>query len=147
MIKQTEIISDPVYIFVEDKIRRFESVLGRRIPEYIIAQISYNLKQLYKNNAKYKYSVSAIIALLYFYKLITYKEALQLLSIYSKWKKRFKKVLRMLKIKSEVKKEKKIICPKCGKEGYLVISGKYMYVSHYRNKVIEKCYIGRAKNT
>jgi len=147
MIKQTEIISDPVYIFVEDKIRRFESVLGKRIPEHVISQISYDLKRLHKNNAKYKYSVSAIIALLYFYKLITYKEALQLLSIYSKWKKRFKEVLRILKSKTEVKEAKKIVCPKCGREGYLVISGKYMYVSHYANKVIEKCYIGRVKNT
>jgi hypothetical protein len=148
MIRQNEIFVDPVYVFVEDKIRRFESVLERRIPEYVIMRIIYDLKQLYNNNAKYKYSVSAIIALLYYYKIITYKEALQLLSIYSKWKKRFKEVLQILKSKTgEEKKKKKIICPKCGRDGYLVISGKYMYVSHYVNKVTEKCYIGRLKNS
>jgi hypothetical protein len=146
MIRQSEIFVDPVYVFVEDKIRRFESVLERRIPEHVIIQITYDLKQLYKNNARYKYSVSAVIALLYYYKIITYKEALQLLSIYSRWKKRFKEVLR-LKRKTGVEKKKKIICPKCGREGYLVIGGNYMYVSHYVKKVIEKCYIGRLKNT
>nr|AAK06940.1 ORF147 [Sulfolobus islandicus] len=146
MIRQSEILVDPVYTFVEDKVRRFESVLERRIPEHIIAQITYDLKQLYKNNAKYKYSVTAIIALLYYYKIIRYKEALQLLSIYSRWKKRFKEVLK-LKRKDKVEKKKKIICPKCGREGYLVVGGNYMYVSHYINKTTEKCYIGRLKNT
>jgi hypothetical protein len=146
MIRQSEILVDPVYVFVEDNVRRFESALERRIPEHVILQITYDLKQLYKNNAKYKYSVSAVIALLYYYKIITYKEALQLLSIYSRWKKRFKEVLR-LKRKTGVEKKKKIICPRCGKEGYVVIAGKYMYVSHYENKTTEKCYIGRLKNS
>ncbi|ACP36060.1 hypothetical protein LS215_2068 [Sulfolobus islandicus L.S.2.15] len=147
MIRQSEILVDPVYVFVEDKVRRFESILERRIPEHVIIQITYNLKQLYKNNAKYKYSVTAIIALLYYYKIIRYKEALQLLSIYSRWKKRFKEVLKLLKRKTDVEKKKKIICPKCGKEGYLVVGGNYMYVSHYINKTTEKCYIGKLKNT
>lgn len=141
-IKQNEILVDPVYVFVEDKIRRFESVLERRIPDYVIAQITYDLKQLYKNNAKYKYSVAAIIALLYHYKMIRYKEALQLLSIYSRWKKRFKEVLRLKRRKGNVKK--KIVCPKCGREGYTVVSGNYIYVSHYMNGVTEKCYVGRS---
>jgi hypothetical protein len=147
MIRQSEILVDPVYVFVEDKIRRFESVLERRIPEHVIIQITYDLKQLYRNNVRYKYSVSAVIALLYYYKIITYKEALELLSIYSRWKKRFKEVLRLKRKTSVEKKKKKIICPKCGREGYLVIGGKYMYVSHYIKKVTEKCYIGRLKNT
>ncbi|BDB97483.1 hypothetical protein [Saccharolobus caldissimus] len=146
MIRQSEILVDPVYVFVEDKVRRFESILERRIPEHMIVQITYDLKQLYKHNAKYKYSVTAIIALLYYYKMIRYKEALLLLSIYSKWKKRFKEVLRLLKRKDKIEK-KKIICPKCGKEGYLIVSRNYMYVSHYTNKIVEKCYIGRLKNT
>nr|WP_176705374.1 hypothetical protein [Sulfolobus sp. NOB8H2] len=147
MIRQSEILVDPVYVFVEDKVRRFESILERRIPEHMIVQITYDLKQLYKNNAKYKYSVTAIIALLYYYKIIRYKEALQLLSIYSKWKKRFKEVLRLLKRKADVEKKKKIICPKCSREGYVVVNRNYMYVSHYINKIVEKCYIGRLKNT
>ncbi|WP_062088609.1 hypothetical protein [Sulfolobus acidocaldarius] len=147
MIRQSEILVDPVYVFVEGTLRRFESVLERRITEHVIIQITYDLKQLYKNNAKYKYSVSAVIALLYYYKIITYKEALQLLSIYGGWKKRFKEVVKLLKSRTKVEKKKKVICPKCGKEGYLVIGGKYVYVSHYIKKVTEKCYIGRLKKS
>lgn len=134
---------DPVYSFVEDKVRRFESVLQRRIPDYIIVQITYDLKQLYKNNAKYKYSVTAVISLLYYYKIIRYKEALQLLSLYSKWKKRFKEVLRLKRMSSVTEKRKRIVCPRCGREGYLIVSGNYKYISHYVNGINEKCYIGR----
>lgn len=146
-IRQNEVMVDPVYAFVEDKVRRFESILERRIPDYVIVQIVYDLKQLYKNNTKYKYSVTAIIALLYYYKIIRYKEALQLLSIYSRWKKRFKEVLRLKRKKVVVEKKKKIVCPKCGREGYPVISRSYMYVSHYINGVVEKCYVGRISDT
>jgi hypothetical protein len=146
MIRQNEIFIDPLYVFVKDKVHRFESVLNRKFPEHTISQIVYDLKQLYRDNAKYKYSVSAIIALLYYYKVISYKESLQLLSVYSKWKKRFKDVLKILRGKTS-EERKKIICPKCGREGYLVIGGKYMYVSHYVNGTTSKCYIGRIKNT
>nr|WP_187395287.1 hypothetical protein [Sulfolobus islandicus] len=147
MIRQNEILVDPVYVFVEDKVRRFESVLERKIPEHIIAQITYDLKQLYRNNAKYKYSVTAVIALLYYYKIIRYKEALQLLLIYSKWKKRFKEVLRLKRRKDVVEQKKKIVCPKCGREGYPVVTRNYMYISHYVNGIIEKCYVGRISTT
>jgi hypothetical protein len=147
MIKQNEVFIDPVYVFVRDKVQRFESVLNRKIPEHIISQITYDLKQLYKDNAKYKYSVSAIIALLYYYKVISYKEALQLLSNYSNWKKRFKEVLRLMRSKTNREESKrKVVCPRCGKEGYLVVNRKYAYVSHYENGAITKCYIGRIKN-
>ncbi|WP_238699088.1 hypothetical protein [Saccharolobus sp. E5-1-F] len=86
MLKDHEIIVDPVYVFVEDNVKRFENVLNIKIPNYMIMQITYDLKKLYKNNAKYKYSVSSIIALLYHYKMINYREALQLLKLYSTWK-------------------------------------------------------------
>lgn len=151
---QYGIVRDPTYDFVKSTVKRFESSIDISVPERVILQIVHDLKVLHKMTGMYGSSVTAVIALLYFYKVVDYRTALALLRQYGKWKSRFRDVLRLLSSlhnrgdkKEEGRGAKRIICPVCGKPGYLsrnrVKGHIYLRVVHYDGVGNRTCHLGR----
>ena len=138
------IIIDNVFVSVRSLLSRMESYTGLRLSVYT-PQVTFYLKRLKKNYGKYSYSVSSTVAVLYFMKIISRKEAFELLEVYGGSKKRFKEVFSLLlKLKEEEeRKKRKITCPRCGLPGYLTKRGEYVYVTHYVNGVVKTCYLGK----
>ena len=147
--EQHAILADPVYTNAKAVLSRLEQLTGFALVHYT-PDVAFYLKKLKKHTGKYAYSVSSIIAVLYFKKVISRGEAFALLEEFGGSKKRFKDVYFLLtKLDRETRKERrKVICPVCGQVGYLVIEkGKYIRVKHYENGTIKSCYVGKIKTS
>lgn len=156
--EQYGILQDRIYVFVKSTVKRLESSINAPVPERIISQIAHDLKVLHRNTGMYGSSVTAVIALLYYYKVVDYKTALALLRQYGKWKSRFRDVLRLVSSmqrrrddgkEEDVKRSsRRVICPVCGEPGYLsrnrVKGHVYLRVVHYDGVGNRTCHLGRA---
>lgn len=143
------VVVDPIYINAKSVIVRIEQVTGFSLLRYL-DEVVYYLKRLKKNTGRYAYSVSSVVAILYYKKVLTRGEAFAILEVLGGSKKRFKDVYLYLtkldKKKEEENTSSKVVCPVCGKLGYKVVDkGKYVRITHYEKGVTKSCYVGRVK--
>lgn len=143
------IVVDPIYVNAKAIIVRIEQVTGFSLQRYL-NEVVYYLKRLKKDTGKYAYSMSSVVAILYYKKVITRGEAFAILEEIGGSKKRFKDVYQHLvkldQRKEEGKRSNKVVCPVCGRLGYKVVEkGKYIRIKHYENGVVKSCYVGKVK--